>query len=544
MPLLPQLLRLFAAVLLIGSAASAASSPDVEVLAIGANRSFKDRLPELKFAEQDAKRFGEAMQTVGLVPRVKAQVLTGLTTRELRRTFQAMIAQKDAGAQGKKFIFYFSGHSDDAGLHLKDGLVTKSELHDFLTAMQANTKVAILDSCFSGSLTAKGVEAAPGFELPRMEFDEPSGSVFLTASTGRQLAYESDDLGGSIFTHHLLQGIYGQADGNTDGVVTVDELYQYVYRNTKWQSLNHPGSAKQEPEYVAKLHGQGAIVVSFPARTNGRLVLDADLAGEVAIASPHGLQFFRVPKTAGKEKTVQLPIGTYRMSVRDGEAVGAGEIIVTTVSEVRIARANLAWTNGGRTLTSMGKGDAGGAPLTSTAYARSPRERHVRTLVAMGLHSGFGSGMDLGPRLEAARFFDFRAQGRWRTGWGVSLAFQRARNSVSENWRDYDLVTDTTILAGLGQLGYRTHSNGRPLILGMQLGYAQSYLDQRVQEGGNDVETRGGFAPALVYGITGEAELANGRRIGLSFRREHLSLEKISDDDGARGTSLAATASF
>ena len=188
--------------LALGIAGNARAMSEVSVLAVGSNDSFKETLPALLYAEDDAARFVEAMKSVGLVPKARATTLQSPSVAEFRQVLAHMSKPSGLGVAepSRKFIFYYSGHADETGLHLSDGLITKKELHKSLGELSANTKIAIIDSCFSGSLTAKGVEPAPAFELPKVEFDEPSGSVFLSSAAGQQFSYESDKLESSIFT--------------------------------------------------------------------------------------------------------------------------------------------------------------------------------------------------------------------------------------------------------------------------------------------------------------------------------------------------------
>ncbi|MCX6124895.1 MAG: hypothetical protein NTV34_09135 [Proteobacteria bacterium] len=59
--------------------------------------------------------------------------------------------------QIRSFVFYFSGPSDERGLHFRDGLFPKDEFHSFLREVPAQVKVAVLDSCYSGALAAKRI---------------------------------------------------------------------------------------------------------------------------------------------------------------------------------------------------------------------------------------------------------------------------------------------------------------------------------------------------------------------------------------------------
>jgi len=74
-----------------------------------------------------------------------------------------------------------------------------------------------------------------------------------------QFAWEGDKLIGetenSLFTHFLLKGLKGEADSDSDGRITVDELYDYAYeqisRLTPKQTPRKDAS-KQEGEIVLR----------------------------------------------------------------------------------------------------------------------------------------------------------------------------------------------------------------------------------------------------------------------------------------------------
>ena len=84
------------------------------------------------------------------------------------------------------------------------------------------------------------------------------GRVVLTATDSTQYAWEGNQVIGesdkSVFTHYLLQGLRtGDADRDGDGLITIDELYDYVYENVVSETPRQtPGkwTYKQQGEIV------------------------------------------------------------------------------------------------------------------------------------------------------------------------------------------------------------------------------------------------------------------------------------------------------
>jgi uncharacterized caspase-like protein len=54
------------------------------------------------------------------------------------------------------------------------------------------------------------------------------GRVIITASRPTEVSLELPELGHGIFTYYLSQGLKGAADLNRDGIVSLQELYEYL----------------------------------------------------------------------------------------------------------------------------------------------------------------------------------------------------------------------------------------------------------------------------------------------------------------------------
>ena len=322
--------------------ASTPASPFVIV--VGNNHSFKASLKKLKYAQDDASRMAEALQKVGHINPERLILLQGNSLHEFQETVDQFLfkIKRESGEELSKFIFYYSGHSDESGLHFKDGLLAKDDFHNFLEATPARTKVVIIDGCFSGALAVKGINKSEPFETPKFQFDEPSGTVFLSASSSDEFAYESETYQGSLFTHNLVSGLYGKADGNLDDVVTAWELYQYAFRQTRLQSLTSP-SGGQNPEFSTRLAGKGAVALAIPSYGYGSLQFNDDISGEVVISSRKGQHYTSFKKRSGKSKSIQLPIGSYNLFVKNEKGFGSKNIEVQPGQEQKIQRKQIVW---------------------------------------------------------------------------------------------------------------------------------------------------------------------------------------------------------
>ena len=68
-----------------------------------------------------------------------------------------------------------------------------------------------------------------------------------------QGALEAPDLGHGIFTYYVLEGLKGAADLNRDGIVSLQELYEYVEREASHKARAIGGN--QRPMMKGELGG-------------------------------------------------------------------------------------------------------------------------------------------------------------------------------------------------------------------------------------------------------------------------------------------------
>ena len=53
------------------------------------------------------------------------------------------------------------------------------------------------------------------------------------SSKGEETSLESSGLRQGVFSHFLIRGLKGEADLNSDKVISVQELYDYIYNNVR-----------------------------------------------------------------------------------------------------------------------------------------------------------------------------------------------------------------------------------------------------------------------------------------------------------------------
>lgn len=308
---------------------------------IGDNAGAGDE-QQLRFAEADAMRVAEVLGELGGVRDENQVVLRGKSADLVRR---ALIATNErirvglrAGHEAELFVYY-SGHGDADALHLGDSRFELRELEALVRGSPAQVRVLVIDACRAGSLTrVKGGTPAPAIALS--DADEPAGEgmIVLTASTAGEDAQESDQLGGSFFTHYLVSALRGAADDNGDHIVTVGEAFRYTREQTVAASSRTLGGT-QHPTFYYDLRGRTDVVLADLARGTARGQLTVPDGATWLVLRAGGV-VGEIPVGAAR-RTLSLAPGRYVVRGRERVALVEGPVSVAPGSVTVVDPAQL-----------------------------------------------------------------------------------------------------------------------------------------------------------------------------------------------------------
>lgn len=198
------------------------------------DESDKSKLPDLACPEKD----------VDGLAKVLASERGEFTVFSLKNESNLEVLDKlqDVVNQAQKedlLLIYYSGHGkpNKAGiLHLttvntvvnklESRAISINQVYGILDTAKCRKIVIILDCCYSGA-AGQGFKGAVDDQLQQL--NNARGTYLVTASTELQVAHESAAEGLSLFTKHLIAGLEtGEADKDSDGWVSMNELYDYV----------------------------------------------------------------------------------------------------------------------------------------------------------------------------------------------------------------------------------------------------------------------------------------------------------------------------
>jgi len=258
------------------------------------------RARHLRYTTNDVKQLARTLSTRGHFQPDNILEMTDTASNPRFRPLRANIMTelpkwlKKAEAEDQVLV-YFSVHGfidKDRKLYLApidcdpaNPAATGIEvrwLREQIARCRARFKLLVIDACHAGS--EKGDDESTG--VTAKELAEPFGDladvVTLASSTSRQTSQIWEEKQQSLFSYWLNQGLRGHADGDGNGEVSIDELYDYVYRYvTKTAKLHFP--KEQTPVRIIRPGNPGVpVVVRLKPHTLKGLL--ADVSEQLATA--------------------------------------------------------------------------------------------------------------------------------------------------------------------------------------------------------------------------------------------------------------------
>jgi hypothetical protein len=223
-------------------------SASVKIWAVVVGVARYQHMPVLKYTDDDAYHTYAFLKSPegGALPdnQIKVLIDEDATRGNILRTMRNVFLRAD---ENDVVILYFSGHGlpgsflpvDFDGFNNK---VNHEDIKAIFNESKAKHKLCLADACHSGTLTA--MRTAPlesTLKKYYSAFDSSTGgTALLMSSKGEEYSLEDQGLRQGIFSHYLIRGLKGEADKNKNKIVTIQELYDYVFKKVR----NYTGNAQ------------------------------------------------------------------------------------------------------------------------------------------------------------------------------------------------------------------------------------------------------------------------------------------------------------
>jgi tetratricopeptide (TPR) repeat protein/uncharacterized caspase-like protein len=251
---------------------------------------------QLQFAERDAQSIFTILISPegGSFKTENVHMLTGAkaTLAEMRHEIDEWLPS--VAKEDDRVLIYFAGHgfvdsrgkgylapSDIDRENIAGTAYPMDELGSVIGGkIRAKSKILLTDACHSGAITPEDTE-----NLNRTLSRLNTSLFSLTASRDRERSYESPDFEGGhgVFTYYVVKGLEGAADASHDGIITADELAEYVHTNVREVTggQQNPTSERGsfDPAMFLAWTPATAAPAAPPAPKFGSLVIEANMDG-------------------------------------------------------------------------------------------------------------------------------------------------------------------------------------------------------------------------------------------------------------------------
>ena len=225
---------------------------------IGISDYRDDRIPDLNFAHKDAEAFKAYLQSPagGELPRKNIQLLTNekATTGQMVAAMGWLVEES---RPGDKAIIYFSGHGDVERIskfqrgyllthdsppnNYMAGAFPVFGLQDIISTLsEMDVQVVMVsDACRAGKLAGSNVNGTQATSAVLAQ--QFANEIKILSCQPEEFSLEGKQWGGGrgCFSYHLLDGLYGLADKNTDEKINLLEIERYLEDKVMTEAAPH-----------------------------------------------------------------------------------------------------------------------------------------------------------------------------------------------------------------------------------------------------------------------------------------------------------------
>lgn len=227
--------------------------------------SGQDGLPNLIFADDDAKAFVRTLHNLGWSDsHIKLLVNKDATLRNIMIALKSWLTKAGPNDQ---IVLFWAGHgypdpedpekvyfaAYDTEITIPATGYRMDEVRKAIEEIGSKNVLILADTCHAGKFItrgARGLSIVPKINKMQREQTIPKGWVFMVGADTDRQAIEHTSWTNGAFTHSLLKGLNGEADGfqssgAKDGVITMGELKAYMNTAMPNETQNILGVAKR-----------------------------------------------------------------------------------------------------------------------------------------------------------------------------------------------------------------------------------------------------------------------------------------------------------
>ena len=224
------------------------------VLIMGAANYRYDGIIPLPAAKKDALLLKEALIQLEVASEEKITYIENPVLTDIKINLKEFLKK---GGENDRLIVYFSGHSEVeaneqgkqdtylCGIDVRKNYIRdtaynfRENFENLSETIKAKETVMIFDTCYAGGLTKERKLDILRIENKGFEaISQNKGINFLFSSGPDETSQEMGEDRGGWYTHHLLEGLKGEANLDGDDYITLNELSIYVQQKVQQTTKN------------------------------------------------------------------------------------------------------------------------------------------------------------------------------------------------------------------------------------------------------------------------------------------------------------------
>jgi len=210
--------------------------------------TYQTDMPKLAFADNDAIDFVSMLHKLGWEKdHIKLLVNEEATERNIKIALEAWLTKAGPNDQ---IVLFWAGHGFpdpedpekvyfacyDTDIKVPATGYRMDKVRTALEERKSKNVIVLADTCHAGKIITRGnrgISIIPNINKMSRENKVPKGWIFMVGADTDRQAIEHTSWTNGAFTHSLIKGLSGKADGfqsagAKDGIVTMGELRSYM----------------------------------------------------------------------------------------------------------------------------------------------------------------------------------------------------------------------------------------------------------------------------------------------------------------------------
>ncbi len=221
------------------------SDPKVNIWALIIGVGSYNHMPVLMYTDDDAYQVYAFLKSPqgGAIPdeRIRLLIDENATSDNIENGLSYIVSNAD---KNDVIFVYYAGHGVEGSFVPYDfdgsnNLYSHKRILEYLDKSKAKHKLLVADACHAGSMIAQRAPFGKMLAEYYADFETTNGGTALIMSSKQEEnSLEYSGMRQGVFSYYFIKGLKGDADYDNNGIVTVNEVFDYCYISVRKHTRN------------------------------------------------------------------------------------------------------------------------------------------------------------------------------------------------------------------------------------------------------------------------------------------------------------------